>query len=67
MSRDEGLAHADSPTNLMWRLQNDQAPSRAPRPQEGRDDESATFTEITIDVVPDGRARRGGSFPTLTA
>jgi twitching motility protein PilU len=23
ITRDEGLAHADSPTNLLWRLQND--------------------------------------------
>ena len=52
ISRDEGLAHADSPTNLLWRLQNDQAPiSRiAPKKEEP---EAATFTEITLDVRAD--------------
>jgi twitching motility protein PilU len=56
VSRDEGLAHADSPTNLLWRLQNDQTPvSRvAPRKEEP---DTPTFTEITLDVRPDdGRA-----------
>jgi twitching motility protein PilU len=49
VSRDEGLAHADSPTNLLWRLQNDTAPvSRvAPKKEEA---EAATFTEITLEV-----------------
>jgi twitching motility protein PilU len=49
VSRDEGLAFADSPTNLLWRLQNEQAPvSRvAPKKEES---EQASFTEITIDV-----------------
>jgi len=48
ISRDEGLSHADSPTNLLWRLQNDQAPiSRiAPKREEP---ETPTFTEITIE------------------
>ena len=39
ITRDEGLAFADSPTNLMWRLQNDMSPvsrivpiSSSPRP-----------------------------------
>jgi twitching motility protein PilU len=56
IARDEGLANADSPTNLLWRLQNEQAPvSRAaPKKEEA---EQATFTEITIEVRPeDGRA-----------
>jgi twitching motility protein PilU len=49
ISRDEGLSHADSPTNLLWRLQNEQAPANrtAPRKEEP---EAATFTEITLDV-----------------
>ena len=56
VSRDEGLAYADSPTNLLWRLQNDLAPASriAPKKEEG---ESATFTEINIEVRPeDARA-----------
>ena len=31
VSRDEGMAHADSPTNLIWRLHNDMAPVSARR------------------------------------
>ncbi|WP_040500337.1 PilT/PilU family type 4a pilus ATPase [Ideonella sp. B508-1] len=52
VSRDEALAQADSPTNLLWRLQNEQAPvSRvAPTPAEP---DSPSFTEITLDVVPE--------------
>ena len=58
ITRDEGLAFADSPTNLMWRLQNDMAPiSRLAVKRDEPDD--ATFTEITMDVRPDG--------PTTTA
>ena len=52
VSRDEGLAHADSPTNLLWRLQNDQAPvSRAAPKRE--ESEAATFTDITIESRPE--------------
>jgi twitching motility protein PilU len=52
ISRDEGLAQSDSPTNLLWRLQNDQAPVSRAAPR--RDEpEQATFTDITIDVRPE--------------
>lgn len=52
VERKEGVAHADSPTNLLWRLQNQvvakkQAENQAP--EEDPDDEP-TFTEITLDV-----------------
>jgi twitching motility protein PilU len=54
VARDEGLSHADSPTNLLWRLQNDQAPiSRITA--KGDDNDTATFTELTIDVRPDDK------------
>ncbi len=50
ITRDEGLAYADSPTNLMWRLQNDMSPvSRATVKKEEETDQP-TFTEITLDV-----------------
>ena len=50
VDRKEGLANADSPTNLMWRLQNDfTARAKAAQPVEDPDDEP-TFTEITLDV-----------------
>jgi twitching motility protein PilU len=53
ISRDEGVLHADSPTNLLWRLQNDVAPvTRTPPPKPEPD--SPSFTEITLDVVPEG-------------
>jgi twitching motility protein PilU len=53
ITRDEGLAFADSPTNLMWRLQNDMSPvSRIVAKKEEQDDH-ATFTEITLDVRGD--------------
>jgi len=54
ITRDEGLAFADSPTNLLWRLQND-APgqkSQAPKKEEQASDD-ASFTEITLDVHPE--------------
>jgi len=50
VDRKEGLANADSPTNLMWRLQNDfSATSTAQVPLDDPDDEPS-FTEITLDV-----------------
>jgi twitching motility protein PilU len=52
VSRDEGLAHADSPTNLLWRLQNDQTPTSRVTPKK-EESETATFTEITLDVRAD--------------
>ena len=57
ITRDEGLSHADSPTNLMWRLQNDQTPiARAPVKSE--DPDTAFFTEIALDVVADNSNTR---------
>ena len=53
VSRDEGLAYADSPTNLVWRLQNDEAPaSRAPVNKKVDSDE-AVYTEVTVEVRPE--------------
>jgi twitching motility protein PilU len=51
VTRKEGLIHADSPTNLMWRLENDfhAAAKAAAEPEEDPDDEPS-FTEITLDV-----------------
>jgi len=56
ISRDEGLAYADSPTNLMWRLQNDLTPvargaSHVKRTEDTED--QAVFTEIALDVRPE--------------
>lgn len=50
VDRKEGLAFADSPTNLMWRLQNDfSTRAKAQAPVDDHDDEP-TFTEITLDL-----------------
>ena len=52
VDRKEGLLNADSPTNLLWRLQNDfssQTAALAKAPEHDPDDQP-TFTEITLDV-----------------
>jgi twitching motility protein PilU len=61
ISRDEGLANSDSPTNLLWRLQNDQTPVSRIAPKKEESDQ-ATFTEITLDVRPDD-ARAAAAAP----
>ncbi len=52
VSRAEGLSHADSPNNLLWRLQNDFEASRAGdlHVDTQEDEDQATFTEFTLDV-----------------
>ncbi len=49
VDRKEGLAHADSPTNLMWRMQNDFTKAAQPAAA-AEEEEEASFTEITLDV-----------------
>jgi len=57
IARDEGLANADSPTNLMWRLQNDFAlaekSAKAQKEVQETPDDTPSFTEIVLDVHPD--------------
>ncbi len=63
VSRDEGLSHADSPTNLVWRLQNDDTPvSRAPVNAKV-DSEEAVFTEVSVEIRPEAKA--AAPLPTL--
>jgi twitching motility protein PilU len=51
VSREEGLAQADSPTNLMWRLQNRAAPKQQVDDRQLTDQfDEPTFTDITLDV-----------------
>lgn len=58
IERKEGLAYADSPTNLMWRLQNDfamaanAAQAQKTAQDEGEGDDTPSFTEIVLDVKP---------------
>jgi twitching motility protein PilU len=61
ITRDEGLAFADSPTNLMWRLQNDMSPQSRIVAKKEEPDDQPTFTEITLDVRPDDTTTRGAS------
>jgi len=59
IDRKEGLAYADSPTNLMWRLQNDfsLAAKAAQASKDANDtqnqDDTPSFTEIVLDIKPD--------------
>lgn len=51
VDRKEGLLNSDSPTNLMWRLQNDfNAQAQVAEAAEDPDDHPS-FTEITLDVM----------------
>jgi twitching motility protein PilU len=50
VERKEGLANSDSPTNLMWRLQNDFNKAAKPEQAPEEPDDEASFTEITLDV-----------------
>ena len=50
IERKEGLTYADSPTNLMWRLANDFAAAQKANEPEHEQDDTPSFTEITLDV-----------------
>ena len=51
VTRKEGLVHADSPTNLMWRLDNDfHVAAKAAAEQQQDPDDEPSFTEMTLDV-----------------
>jgi len=57
VSKDEAMAYADSPTNLMWRLQNDDTSktkkvTAKPEPTH----EEPVFTDIVVDVAAPARA-----------
>ena len=61
ITRDEGLAYADSPSNLMWRLENDMQPVSRLVVKKEEQNEHATFTEIALDVRPEDLSTRAGS------
>jgi len=51
VDRNEGLAYADSPTNLLWRMQNDfQKKSASTAASIADESDDASFTEFTLDV-----------------
>jgi twitching motility protein PilU len=49
VDRKEGLLNSDSPTNLLWRMQNDFSTDAKVVEEDDVDDEPS-FTEITLDV-----------------
>lgn len=51
VTREEGIAYADSPTNLIWRLQNDYSAGSKAKPTEPEPDadDTPSFTEITLE------------------
>ncbi|MEK8084974.1 PilT/PilU family type 4a pilus ATPase [Aquabacterium sp. A3] len=52
VSRDEGLVNADSPTNLMWRMQNDSGTRSKLLAKTEEVEDGPSFTDITLDVNP---------------
>jgi len=53
VTRAEGLSHADSPNNLLWRLQNDFKAAKSNAEAASLDEDNAdvaTFTDFTLDV-----------------
>jgi twitching motility protein PilU len=52
VSREEALVHSDSPTNLLWRLQNETAPTSRATPVKA-EPEGPSFTEIVLEVPAD--------------
>jgi twitching motility protein PilU len=63
ITREEGLAYADSPTNLLWRLSNQSSPvsRQPPKPEEP---DPASFSEIILDVRPE-EVKRATNFGRL--
>ena len=57
ITREEGLAFSDSPTNLMWRLSNDMTSQhkQANAKREVEAEDAASFTDITLDVRDEPR------------
>jgi twitching motility protein PilU len=57
VSQDEAMAYADSPTNLMWRLQNnDTSKTRKVVMKAEPTHEEPVFTDIVVDVATPARA-----------
>ncbi|MEY8878165.1 MAG: PilT/PilU family type 4a pilus ATPase [Leptothrix sp. (in: b-proteobacteria)] len=56
VTREEGLSLADSPTNLLWRLQNELHGGKRVAEVEPEAEPGPSFTEITLDVHAKGQA-----------
>jgi twitching motility protein PilU len=59
VSRDEGLIHADSPTNLMWRMQNDSGTRSKLTAKPEEVEEGPSFTDITLNMHPQNQSNYG--------
>ncbi len=60
IDRKDALTNADSPTNLMWRLQNEAQRGTTQAAQDQQDaSEEPSFTDITLDVRPSGYGSTG--------
>ena len=55
ITRKEGIQFADSPTNLMWRLENDFSAAAKAKEAEDDPDDEASFTEISLEVRHDSK------------
>jgi twitching motility protein PilU len=64
VTREEALTNADSPTNLLWRLQNEQTGGRRQAEAEPEAEPGPSFTEITLDVHAQ-QANKGRRNPAL--
>ena len=51
--RKEGMAYADSPTNLMWRLSNDFSKSSKAVVVEEPEDDGPSFSDFSLDFKQD--------------
>lgn len=60
ITRDEAIAFADSPTNLMWRLQNTALPTEKAAIGEAADEE-AVYTSLVVDVRPGEHTTTSGA------
>ena len=61
ITRDEALGYSDSPTNLMWRLENDDPATFRPAPKKVVEADGPSFTEIMLEVRgEDGRGPGSG-------
>lgn len=57
VDRKEALLHADSPTNLLWRLQNSSTRASAKAAEAELPSDEPSFSDITLDVFPAGAGR----------
>ena len=62
ITREEGIAYADSPTNLIWRLQNDGTAQSKLLPTRDDSNDGPSFTDITLEVRDDRRSTTFSKF-----